>query len=186
MSCSTPIDDATLAGYWMAELPADAEQSVEEHLLACDECGGRLREIAALAEGIRGVIRVGALRVVLSRAFLERLAREGLRIREYAPPAGGDVACTVTPADDLVTGRLAADLADAHRLDLAICDAGGTELGRLSDIPFNSKGHEVIVNESTEFLRTLGNVVFRMKLLAVDESGERLLGEYTFRHSPSF
>jgi hypothetical protein len=33
-------------------------------------------------------------------------------------------------------------------------------------------------------VRTLGAARQRMRLMAVDKSSERLLGEYTFNHSP--
>ena len=39
--------------------------------------------------GIRNLARQGSLRMVVSDMFLKRAAEEGLRVREYAPPAGG-------------------------------------------------------------------------------------------------
>ena len=46
--CSRPIDAAVLADYWLAALPSAEEEAVEEHLLSCDPCGARLREVIAL------------------------------------------------------------------------------------------------------------------------------------------
>ena len=70
VSCANPIDAAVLADYWNAALSGSEEEAVEEHLLACDRCGARLREVIALAEGVRNVARKGALRMVVSDAFL--------------------------------------------------------------------------------------------------------------------
>ena len=53
MSCSNPIDGAVLADYWLAALAKPEEEAVEEHLLGCDRCGARLREVIALADGLR-------------------------------------------------------------------------------------------------------------------------------------
>jgi hypothetical protein len=53
VSCSNPIDAAVLADYWLASLASPEEEAVEEHLFECDRCGGRLREVIALAEGVR-------------------------------------------------------------------------------------------------------------------------------------
>ena len=44
--------------------------------------------------------------MVVSDSFVKRVAEEGLRIREYAPPAGGGVQCTVTAEDDFLIARL--------------------------------------------------------------------------------
>jgi anti-sigma factor RsiW len=40
--------------YWLADLPPAAEEAVEEHLLTCDACGDRLREVIDLSESLRG------------------------------------------------------------------------------------------------------------------------------------
>ncbi len=63
MSCSNPIDAAVLADYWLAALAKPEEEAVEEHLLDCDRCGARLREVMALAEGVRNLAREGSLRL---------------------------------------------------------------------------------------------------------------------------
>ena len=183
--CVAPIDTAVLADYWLAALSPTEEEMVEEHLLACDECGDRLREFIALGEGIRKLARDGALRVVISESFLKRAAEQGLRVRQYAPPAGGKVDCTVTPQDDLLIGRLAVDLTNAKRVDLCAFDATGNERGRLRDIPINPSRKEVILNEPIDLMRVAPAHVVVMKLMSVEEPGERVLGEYTFNHTPS-
>src|SRR5215472_13498110 len=106
MSCATPVDAAVLADYWLAALPESEEQAVEEHLFTCDECGLRLREVISLFQGVRGLAREGSMLMVVSDAFLKRVAEAGMRVREYAPPAGGSVACTVAADDDFLIGRL--------------------------------------------------------------------------------
>jgi len=137
MNCTSPIDLAVLADYWLAALAKPEEEAVEEHLFTCEECGTRLREIIALVEGIRKLAREGSLLMVVSDVFLKRAAVEGLHVREYSPPNGGGVQCTVTAEDDLLIGRLASDLSSAKRVDLCICDPQGVERLRLPDIPFD-------------------------------------------------
>ena len=155
MSCSHPIDAAVLADYWLAALANPEEEAVEEHLLDCDRCGARLREVIALAEGLRKLAREGSLRMVVSDAFLKRAAEEGLRVREYAPPPGGSVECTVTAEDDILIGRLAANLSGAKRVDLCICDERGVEQFRLADIPVHSGASSVIYQESITFAKAM-------------------------------
>jgi hypothetical protein len=183
-TCSKPIDAAVLADYWLAALTTAEEEGVEAHLLACDACGERLREVMALADGIRKLAREGSLRMVVSDAFLKRAAAEGLRVREYAPPAGGSVQCTVTAEDDILIGRLAANLEGAERVDLAICDARGVEQLRLPEIPVRAGAGSVIYQESITFLKAAPTSTLIARLIAFDKAGgERLLGEYTFNHT---
>jgi hypothetical protein len=186
LGCPTPIDAALLADYWVAALPASEEEAVEEHLLACDECGARLREVIALAEGVRSLAREGSLRMVVSDTFLKRATEEGLRVRQYAPPSGGGVQCTVKEEDDLLVARFAAGLSEAKCVDLCLCDERGVEQFRLPDIPVDPEAGSVIYQESITFAKALPTCTLIARLVALDEAGdERLLGEYTFNHTRS-
>ena len=185
-NCSNPIDAAVLADYWLAALAEAEEEAVELHLLGCDVCGARLREVLALAEGIRNLAREGCLRMVVSETFLQRAAAEGLRVRQYAPPPGGGVECTVTAEDDILIGRLAVNLKGAKRIDISICDEHGTEQLRLRDIPVNPSAGGVIMQESITFAKAAPTNKMLVRLVGVDEvGGEHLLGEYTFNHTRS-
>ena len=184
--CSNPIDAAVLADYWLGALASSEEEAVEEHLFACDRCGARLREVIALADGVRNLAREGCLRMVVSDSFLKRAAEEGLRVREYAPPPGGGVQCTVTAEDDILIGRLAANLSGAKHVDLSICDERGVEQLRLRDIPVHSGASSVVYQESITFAKAMPTSKMIARLVTFDEAGgERLLGEYTFNHTRS-
>jgi hypothetical protein len=186
MKCANPIDAAVLADYWLAALAQPEEEATEEHLFTCDECGARLREVIALAEGVRKIAREGSLRMVVSDSFLKRAAEEGLRVRQYTPPAGGGVQCTVTAEDDFLVARLAANLTGAKRIDLCLCDERGVEQLRLPDIPVHSEASEVIYQESITFAKAMPTSKLIARLVTFDEAGgERLLGEYTFNHTRS-
>src|SRR5262249_44872523 len=155
--------------------------AVEEHLFQCDGCGARLREMIALADGLRQLAREGSLRMVVSETFLKRAAEEGRTVRQYTASVGGRVECTVTAEDDFLIGRLAADLSGVDRLDLSVCDAAGTEQLRLPDIPMNPDAGSVILQESITFAKAAPSSKMIYRLVTVDPSGsERELGEYTF------
>ena len=184
MNCLNPLDATLLADYWLAAVAKSEEEAVEEHLFACDECGARLREVIALAEGIRKLAREGSLQMVVSETFLKRAAEEGLRVRQYAPPAGGSVQCTVTAEDDLLIGCLAANLSGAKRVDLCLCDKHGVEQLRLPDIPFQSAAGSVTWQQSMTWAKAAPSATMIARLVTFDETGvERLLGEYTFHHT---
>ena len=186
MNCSHPIDATVLADYWLAALPGPEEEAVEEHLLGCDECGARLREVIALAEGVRNLARGGSLRMVVSETFLQRAAEDGLRIREHVPPPGGNYQCTVTAEDDLLVVRMAANLSGAARVDLCICDERGVEQVRYRDIPVPSGASSFAFQESIAAQKAAPSYTLIGRLVAVDEAGgERLLGEYTLHHTRS-
>lgn len=182
--CSDPIEAAVLMDYWLAALPSMVEERVEQHLMTCDECGDRLRETIALAEGLRALTRSGALQVVISDYFVERAVETGLQVREYAPPLGGAIQCTVTADDDLLVARLALDLTTASRVDLSWCDPQGVERQRMADIPIRADAGNVICQQSITWAKASPSSTMVARLLSVDEKGdERLLGEYTFHHT---
>lgn len=184
MKCTNPIDAAVLADYWLAKLPPPEQDALEDHLFSCDECGARLREVVALADGIRVVARQGDLLTTVSDAFLKRLAEEGLRVREYTPPRGGSVECTVSADDDFLIGRLTADLSMAKQLDLSICNRHGIQQFRLADIPFHPESGSVALQQPINYAKAAPSEVMIARLVTFDDAGaERLLGEYTFIHT---
>jgi hypothetical protein len=182
--CSQPIEAAVLMDYWLAALPSPAEEAVDEHLLTCDRCGDRLREAIALAESLQTLARSGSLRVVISDQFVKHASETGLRVREYAPPPGGSVQCTVAADDDLLVARLAVDLGGATRVDLSWCDALGFEQLRMTDIPVRGDTDCVICQQSITFAKASPSNTLIARLVGVDTEGaERLLGEYAFHHT---
>jgi hypothetical protein len=184
MSCAYALEAAVLSDYWLGALDPSEEDAVEEHLFTCDECGSRLYEVIGLAEGVRRLAREGSMQMVVSETFLKRAAEEGMGVRQYAPPPGGSVQCTVTADDDLLIGRLAADLTTAKQVDLCLCDARGVEELRLRDIPFQPGADSVIWQQSITYAKAAPTSTLIARLVAVDEAdGERLLGEYTFNHT---
>jgi len=182
--CATPLEAAILSDYWLGVLSPEEEAFVEEHLFTCDSCGSRLDQIISLAESLRALTRSASLTMTVPQSFLDHSSAHGLRIREYAPPAGGTVQCTVTADDDVLIGRLAADLTQTRRLDLSICDLAGTEQFRLSDIPFHPDTSAVLWQQSITYAKAAPSGAMIARLLDIDDSGrESLLGEYSFIHT---
>jgi len=188
MTCTDPInadfDAGVLSDYWLGTLAKAEEEAVEEHLFSCDSCGAHLREVIALAEEVRRVGREGSLQLIVSETFLKRAEEEGIHVSQYAPPAGGSVKCTVTADDDLLIGRLAADLSGAKRVDLSLCDPSGVEQFRLTDVPFQANAGAVLWQQSITFAKAAPTSTLVARLIAFSDAGvEQLLGEYTFNHT---
>jgi hypothetical protein len=182
-SCPTPLTDETLLAWWAGELATSEQDSLEEHLLSCDECARRGQALAAVAEGVRGLVRTGELPTVILPSVIDRLRAEGRQIREYRVPPGGGVQCTVSPDDDVVLARLGIRFDDVSRLDIVIRVDDGPEQ-RLPDVPFDPGGDELVFAPSADWLRGMPRHVQRLQLVAVEPQGERLLGEYIFDHTP--
>ena len=178
------IEAAVLMDYWLTELPAAEEDALEQHLMACGACGDRLDEVMALAESLRVLVRSGSLQVIIDEALVRRAEGGGLRVREYAPPRGGSIQCTVAADDDLLVARLAVDLSTATRVDLSWCDLHGVERQRMADIPVRAGAGNVICQQSITWAKASPTASMVARLLAVDsDGGERVLGEYTFHHT---
>jgi Putative zinc-finger len=183
-ACSAPIAFDRLVEYWLGELDEAGEALVDEHLLGCGECSENLRSLVGLAGGVRTLVRQGAVQSVVTDAFLARLAAHGLRLREYRVPCNGSVHCTVAPDDDVLVSRLEAPLAGVEQVDAVLLAFGEAGQQRLRDVPFNRSTGEVVLTPRIENIRAAGAHTARVQLLAVDRQSERLIGEYTFNHTP--
>ena len=91
--CLTPIADETMADYWSGGLPPQQSEAVEEHVFGCASCAARLEAVAAMAAGITSLARQGRVSGIISRATLNQLQRDGVRVRVYSLLPGDIVPC---------------------------------------------------------------------------------------------
>jgi hypothetical protein len=184
LSCRDPIPLEALVDYWLEDAEGSVLDALEEHLLGCDSCSGRLRGLVALGEGVRRLAHEGAIEMVVTPSFLARATAEGLRTREYRVGPGGRVDCTVTAQDDLLVARLVGDFRSLTRLDL-VAEEEGQPVRRIEDVPFSPETTELVVAQAMPHMRTRGHARLRLRLLSPEPGGERLVGEYTFDHFPT-
>ncbi|HSQ00244.1 MAG TPA: hypothetical protein VL049_23740 [Candidatus Dormibacteraeota bacterium] len=182
--CSRPLDPMRLLEFWLRELGEAADARVEEHLLACADCSRSLQDLLDLGAAVRACVRRGLVRAVINDTFVWRLMGAGLRVREYRVPRDGSVQCTVAPEDDVVIARLEAPLAGVERLDVVMMGVEGGEREVLDDVPFDPEAGELLIAPDIEQLRALPASTAKMHLVAVDENARRVIGEYTFVHTP--
>lgn len=183
-NCHDPIPLATLLEYWLDEVDETREDPIDRHLLGCESCSAALQALVDLGGAIRMAARAGAVHVALPIAFVERLAADGLHLRTYRVPHNGSVFCTVAPEDDLLITRLCAPLAGVEQIDIVYMSDAGTTLDRLRDVPFDAAAGEVVFTSRMDRVRALPATTLRCRLVAVSPSGERLVGEYNFHHTP--
>jgi hypothetical protein len=182
--CDRPIEIAALLDYWLEEGDSPDDDPIEEHLLGCDGCSRRLQGLVAMAEGVRRLAREGAVEMIVTPSFLEKAVQQGLHAREYRVPPGGHVDCTVTTDDDLLVGRLQGDFTGVTRLDV-VAQLEGQPEQRIADVPIDPGAAELIVSQAMPAMRALDRAHLRLRLLAQEAGGERLIGEYNFHHSPT-
>jgi hypothetical protein len=182
--CGRPLSLEDCLDYWRGELPGPAEAEVDEHLLACDACGARMARLIQIGDAVRGLVHRGALSLGLTSAFLERLERDGLRVRHYQVQPGGSVRCTAGPDDDLVAMRLTGAFRPGERVDLVFPRESGILAGRREDMPVDHLRGEVLFVEPADVIRRLPAHVSVIHLYGVGEGRPRVIGEYTLHHSP--
>ncbi len=184
MTCPAPLDVDRLVAYWLGEIPGPEAAAIEEHWFGCAHCSNRLEALTALAAGVRESVRRGDLGIVVSGRFVESLRRAGLQLREYRLGPGERVNCTIRADDAAVVSRLHAPLAGVERVDVVSTSDGGSTEFRIADVPFDPSSGELILIPSTSWLRTMPAFTQNTRLIAVGDSGETTIGEYTFVHSP--
>ena len=184
-ACRAPLAFEMLVDYWAGDLEAGALETVEAHLMACDTCTARGTSLAQLAQEVRRVVQSGRVAGGVTRELLERLERDGLRVRRHRVAAGGSVACTAGPDDDLVAMSLGGDFHPGERVDLVrVNEPPGPFPPRLVDVPVDRASGEVSFAQPAEVIRRLPAHVAILRLYGISEAGERVIGEYTLRHSP--
>ena len=183
MSCENPISFEPLVAYWLGEVSGKDQESLEEHVFGCATCTARLEGLVALASGVRDAVKDGKVSMAVSASFVDWMKQAGLRLREYRVEPGGSVNCTISADDDAVVSRLRVPLAGVKRVDL-LRIRGDSEV-RVVDIPFNAQAGEVLVVPQPAWLKTMPAFTMQMRLIAVAETGEEQIGEYTFNHAPS-
>lgn len=179
------LSTEALLDYWLGDADAAATDAADEHLMRCDACGAAVDELIALGEGVRGVLRAGALSVVTGGAFVDRLAQRGVRVREYRLANDTSVDCRVAPDDEVLVTRLQAPLAGVHRLDIRTRTSLAPAVAHeQQDVPFDAQHGEVVCLSRLDALRQLPAHSLSVTLLAVGPDGSHEIGRYTFRHSP--
>lgn len=190
MKAATPssarhLGEDELLDYWLHDTDAATTAAIDAHLIACDACGEALDDLIALGAAVRQAFDGGLVTAATGRGFVQRLAEQGLRLRQYHVPHNGSVHCTVAPDDQVLVSRLQAPLQGVRRLDALarLSTAPGTPQ-RLDDIPFDAAQGEVWLLPSLAQVRQLPAHTLRITLLAHTAQGTHELGHYDFHHQP--
>ena len=180
-ACASPIADERLIDYWTGDLPAADGAGLEEHLFSCASCTARLEEVASVAGGVAALARQGRISGIISRALLNRLQRDGVRVRQFTLDPGETVPCAAFPGDDVVVTSLRANLAGVRAVSLRVTGPGDTLFGALDDVPVSDAATGVLWATPAAFVRSMPSQQLRLTLRAA--GGDAVLGEYILEHT---
>jgi hypothetical protein len=184
-ACANPIDPAEILDYWAGELEPRDQERIEDHIFSCAVCADTLAEGEALASSVRAVVRAGTFHSVVSDAVLNRLAREGARLRTFAVNPGEVVPCAVWADDDVIVTRLRGDFSGLDAVSVVASLGTGEELSRSEGVPVRPGQRELIEATSAEWIRQLPATTVRFRVTGMRDGDEQLLGEYTLTHAGS-
>jgi hypothetical protein len=105
-------------------------------------------------------------------------------MRQYRPAPGADVACTVTPDDDLSVSWIAVAPAADERLDVVLTAPDGSTLMAVEDAAVDPVAGCIIYAVAADALRPLPAIDLRLRVTGVGPAGSRPLAEHVFRHRP--
>jgi len=175
---------AELTDYAAGDLPEAEAAAFEEHLFSCAECAARAAEFDALIGAIRPAVRSAEVGGFVTDEVLNRLAREGVRMRTFTLTPGAVVPCAVWDDDELMALRLRADFGDASEFTLSQ-RIDGTEVIRATGQMAVGTHGEIIYALPAAWVRQLPVVNVVVVLTAHEDGEERPLGSYTLAHGGS-
>jgi hypothetical protein len=172
---------ADFTDYVAAELPEAESAALEEHLFSCADCGERAAGFEALVRTIRPAVGTAEVGGFVTDAVLNRLAREGVRVRTFTLSPGAIVPCAVWEGDELMALRLRGDFAGVTEFTLSERVDGAEVVRATCQLGAGSHG-EIIYAEPAARIRQLPAVSVEVTLTAHEGGMERVIGNYTLLH----
>jgi hypothetical protein len=175
-----------LADYWTSDVTPDDAALIETHVFDCERCARMLAGAERLRSGIGALARSGNVQAFVTDAILNRLARDGVRVRSYALGPGESVRCAVWADDDVLVTRLRGDFAGVESVDADLRLDSGEEWAHTRDIPVPAGATELVMALPAALVRTAPQSPIRLTLRASEGSPhEEILAEYVFQHEGS-
>jgi hypothetical protein len=172
-----------LLDYWARDLPdGDEMNGVEEHLFACGDCSARLNGMAALGAGLTTLARQGRVSGIVSRGVLNRLQRDGARVRMYWLAPDETVPCAVFPGDDVIVTALRADFSGVETVTLVVTGPGDSPFGRFEDVPVSGARGELLWANPAALLNQMPSMRLQLTLTSTGAAPIEL-GRYVLEHS---
>ena len=183
-TCAAPIGDETMVDYWSGGLPVQQAEAIEEHIFSCAACADRLDAVAAMAAGISSLARQGRISGIISRGTLNRLQRDGVRVRVYSLSPGDVVPCAVFADDDLVVTSLRGNFAGVDAVTISLIGSPPLSGIVLEDVPVAATEGELLWAAPGSLIRQMPTSRVTLVVTAKGASGPRI-SEYVLDHTAS-
>jgi hypothetical protein len=172
-----------LADYWTSDIaPVDAER-IEAHVFECASCARLLAESERLRSRISALARGGGFQAFVTDGLLNRLARDGVRVRSYTLDPGESIKCSAWADDEVLVARLRADFAGVTAVDAEMRFETGEQWGRSTDVPVREGATELVLALPAAMVRSAPNGPMRLTLRAASGSQKAgVVAEYIFDH----
>jgi hypothetical protein len=174
---------AELADYWTADADVDLA-AIEAHVFECASCARLLADAEALREAIRISATAGHVRMFVTDGVLNRLARDGVRIRSYMLEPGEAIHCAAWGDDELMVARLRGDFSGIAAVDAEMRLDTGEQIGHAVDVPVRPGASELVMALPAADVREAPHGPMRLTLRKSSDPSH-VLGVYIFEHEGS-
>lgn len=180
--CNAPISDDDLLDYWIDTIDDIDAERIENHLFSCGECAARLQTLASLGVGLRTLVKRGCVSGIVSRSVLNRMQRDGVRVRQYSLSPGERVPCAAFPDDDLLVISMRADFTGVQTVTLTVTGEGEELIGRIAGVPVAVGDDEILWATPGDVIRRLPSARVRLRV-ASDATGSPTVADYELDHT---
>jgi hypothetical protein len=171
-----------MVDYWTGSLPPQESEAIEEHVFSCAWCAARLQALASIAAGVRSLVRQGRFTGIISRATLNQLQHDGVRVRVYSLSPGDVVPCAVFPDDDLVITWMRGDFAGVDAVTISVTGGGPLSSVVLHDVPVTAAEGELLWAAPGTLIRQMPTSRITLTVSDAGANGRRI-GEYVLDHT---
>ena len=173
-----------LVDYAAGELPAEDAAALEDHLFTCDACASLAADLERLLRAVPGAVRAEGLSGFVTDAVLNRLARDGVRVRSFTLSPGAVVPCAVWDEDEVMVLRLRGDVSGATEFTMSQRVAGTEVVRRTAELAASPQG-ELIFALPADMVRQLPATEVDVLVTARVGEDTRTVGRYTLVHEGS-
>lgn len=179
------LSQGELADYWTPDVSAGATtERIEAHIFACADCARRLEATRTLIGAVSDAVRSGEFQAIITDTVLNRLARDGARVRTFTLEPGAVVPCAVWADDDVIVVRLRADFTGLEAVSL-VTQLAGQEIDRVLEVPVRAAAGELLEAFSAAQLRQVPRAEIRLRVFGSrgGTGGDELIAEYVLDHA---
>ena len=171
-----------LGDYWASDTAPSELERIESHVFTCAGCAARLGDAERLRHRIGDIVRAGAFQAVITEAVLNKLSRDGVRIRTYTVEPGESIQCAVWADDEIMVTRLRGNFAGVSSVNTVMHLENGAELDRVLDVPVRDGSTELLLALSAAEIRRAPEAPIHITVTGSKAGGGDLVGEYVFDH----